>query len=723
MFLDYLNLDTQLINEIISAKEYKQYKKDRHGGLGFSNFSVAEYKKILPYLKNIFKDFGGGKLKRTAIFDYNSIKNDSVVVLSATDKRLMGILNSAGYEVSEESYRLGMAMKNNKAVVINDVVVSLQAKDLNKLIAQNEKTPNENIQKQIEAIQRLEDTVSYHLTLPYMLAQNSARKIVISMESRKIASQSTKTGWKSCMNLDEGMYRSKVMSGIEQGVIIAWLVKTGDEKSLDSPTARLLIKPMRDMEDPKEIIWKVDKVYGDAPSDFPAKVDSIFKKYSSTKESVFTLDDNKVYSGDNVGAVGVNISPEQEKEVERFYNDYRRSSQLAEKIEKLSKAQKLYYLIYYNYSDLKKLDFSKKENIDILYLVYMHEKRIITRIDNESDIRKISSGLTNNQKFNLINRFMSVGRNEDAINFIKNYSVAPDVIMKIVKGGRLSNAQRQELTDYLPRAYKRLMGKTDKTIVNSDTTIAEFLDMCYENGDSTDRYFLQMLKENPDRYRFPKILVDEMIKYTLKTNNEGFFQVIANKLNDDYLKTASKESLYRLFASDINNDNGHIYAGKDVIYKLGISNIVKLILAGKLTATKVLESFKNYEDAYNKFFINYLNAVDETDSKNMLLLFLTDYRTSNFELMSEEVYHAIVKALLRQKNASKDAVNTFTHHLINNSKLKDDAKKRIMTKQMQNLVRNKLSKETYANLADNNILIKRASRQMTEHYLRIVRGE
>jgi hypothetical protein len=716
--LQYLQVDSELINEIISAKEYKQYKQDKYSGVKFQNFSVAEYKKILPELKKIFKDLGGGKLKRTVIFDYNSIKNESNAVLGAYDKQLIEALQIAGYEVSPESYRLGMAMKNNKAVVIHDVVVSLKAKDIDKLIAQNEKTPNENIKKQIDAIEKINNYVSYVSTIPYKISQNASRKIVISMESRKIASQSTKTGWKSCMNLDKGMYRDRVMSGIEQGVIIAWLVKTGDEKSLDSPTARLLIKPLRNIEDPNEILWRVDKVYGEAPSDFALKVDSIFKKYSSKTEGMFVLDSNKVYSGDYVGSYDLNLTDAQKQEVEDLYHKRSRDD-FADKLNKLSKAQKLEYFIRYHYAVVEKLDFSKQENIDVYYTICMHEKYIIVRIQDESKIEKISKGLSEQKKLNLLNAFIQTGRSEEAIYFIDTFGVGFDTIKTLLKNKKLSSQNIKALTDRLPRAYKKFINKSSKDVISYDTTPAEFLEICYKDNQSTDDNFKQMLKENPDKYRFPKILVNDLIKEALKQQNGNYFQVIVNRLQDDYLKLADKDNLYKLLASDMNTNSRNIHAGGDVIIKLGMNNIIKLIKDDKLTVGKVLDAFKTYEDGFDNFFVKYLDAVDANDSKNMLYSFLNDFRNSNFEQMSEEVYIAMAKALLRQEHVvSKDNISSFVSHLLN-SKLTTDAKKKIVTKPLEKLIQRNLN---WARSFPG-ILTKRKTRQITEHYLRIVRGE
>jgi hypothetical protein len=45
------------------------------------------------------------------------------------------------------------------------------------------------------------------------------------------------------MNLDGGSYSKYVGGGTSDGVFIAYLVKAGDEYTLEHPSARILLKP------------------------------------------------------------------------------------------------------------------------------------------------------------------------------------------------------------------------------------------------------------------------------------------------------------------------------------------------------------------------------------------------------------------------------------------------------------------------------------------------
>ena len=99
MLLDYLQ--PELINEIISAKEYKVYKEKLASQ--YRPFNTKDYKKTLPVLKKLFTELNGGKFARTVIFDYNQI-NSKILYLNPQDKKMIEILNKAGYEVTDVDY-------------------------------------------------------------------------------------------------------------------------------------------------------------------------------------------------------------------------------------------------------------------------------------------------------------------------------------------------------------------------------------------------------------------------------------------------------------------------------------------------------------------------------------------------------------------------------------------------------------------------------------------
>ena len=252
-----------------------------------SNIDFKKYKENLKDLKKIFTKLNNGKFKSTLIFDYEKIKTkESQGKLSVHDITLMEVLKKLDYEVSEESYMLGFANKNKKPIMIKDIVNSLKSKKLDSMRAAFEKTGNQAIKKQLDALEDFSE-INIEYTIPMTKGKESKYKIVLSIQPMLIASQSTKVGWTSCMNLYDGSLNDRVGKGITDGVIIAYLVKTGDEKTLNSPVARVLIKPLRN-EKTNETIYAYDKAYGTPPKGFENKVIEIIKmtgKYVFGKET------------------------------------------------------------------------------------------------------------------------------------------------------------------------------------------------------------------------------------------------------------------------------------------------------------------------------------------------------------------------------------------------------------------------------------------------------
>jgi hypothetical protein len=259
------------LTEIISKKQWQQ-KNHTYRTTTYSQMKFDDYKINLKMLKQIFTKLNNGKFKSTIILDYDKVKAD-YKKLNDTDKFIIVLLKRLGYEVSEESYILGFAKKEDgKNILISNILDGLKAKNLDKMREVYEKTKNPNLERQIDALEILQDRqdnaddyngpIDLDASHPYVVGNEKKFKIVLSIQPRLIASQSTEVGWTSCMNLDDGINKHMVGSGISAGVIVAYLVKNNDTVSLDHPVARVLIKPL--VQD-KHTVWTVDKIYGTAP--------------------------------------------------------------------------------------------------------------------------------------------------------------------------------------------------------------------------------------------------------------------------------------------------------------------------------------------------------------------------------------------------------------------------------------------------------------------------
>lgn len=313
-----------LLNEVIQKKDWKEKKHLRSVVTDTINFK--KYKTNLKKLKTIFTKLNHGKFKSTLIFDYDSIKAESKR-FSYLDNIILRLLRSLGYEVSEESYWLGFAKKGDKTFLIKNILETVQNKNIIAMKKAWDKTGDDKIMKQVEAIQHFRedlddaDGMDLESSHVYVIADEKKYKIVLSMQPRLIASQSTEVGWTSCMNLYEGSNAHYVGSGIAEGVVVAYLVKNNDVQFLNSPSARVLLKPFKNENN--EIIWEVDKIYGTAPSSFADKVLKIFEPFNSKEAGAYNLS-SKVYA-DNVGSEKIVLSDEQKRMIAE--NDFKNADE------------------------------------------------------------------------------------------------------------------------------------------------------------------------------------------------------------------------------------------------------------------------------------------------------------------------------------------------------------------------------------------------------------
>lgn len=277
------------LTEIISKRDWVAGPRFRD--LVKKRINFKEYKANLKILKSVFKTLNKGKYSPTIIFDYESIKVENKTI-NEIDYQIIKLLEDLGYEVSQESYLLGFGKKGDKAVILKNVLEAIENKNLDSMYNKWVETGNRKIKMQMDsirefysAIQNLEiEDIKFEDTHAYMIHKEKGYKIVLSIQPRLIASQSTDVGWTSCMDLVYGQNSTKVGEGIGEGVIIAYLAKIGDEKSLRSPSARVLVKPYKSAKG-NEIVWMVDRIYGTTSESFKEKVQKIFQPINAKAAS------------------------------------------------------------------------------------------------------------------------------------------------------------------------------------------------------------------------------------------------------------------------------------------------------------------------------------------------------------------------------------------------------------------------------------------------------
>lgn len=265
------------LNEIISKDAWKA----QYGVKFYETFDAAKYREIIGQLTKLFGKLSKGKPKRTLVFDFGEHK--PVSLPNKFDWSLIDLLHNNGYKC--EKYQSGIVEKDGKEKSVFDILKGMQSRAhpeaKKRMKDQYERKPIPQIKQQLEFIEELEKIGLIRngrlLFGKLTIAENNKRKIVFTYDHRAIASQSTEVGWTSCMNLNKGGYSGQVGAGASSGVFIAYLVKPGDEYTLESPSARVLFKPYEGKYTGK-LYWKADKIYGTASDEFRKKAQEIVDK-------------------------------------------------------------------------------------------------------------------------------------------------------------------------------------------------------------------------------------------------------------------------------------------------------------------------------------------------------------------------------------------------------------------------------------------------------------
>ena len=130
--------------------------------------------------------------------------------------------------------------------------------------------------------------------------RQSNQMVVISRHPYDIAGMSTDRGWTSCMNLRKTNNNTHYIPlDIKAGTIIAYLIDAND-KNIQRPKARILIKPFVNIKGNHEIAFGVENsLYGTAPPEFSKTVEAWADKINASQQlnGIFKLDPN-VYPDD-----------------------------------------------------------------------------------------------------------------------------------------------------------------------------------------------------------------------------------------------------------------------------------------------------------------------------------------------------------------------------------------------------------------------------------------
>lgn len=212
----------------------------------FVTLSAVPLSMARPYLKNfkrhypeIFDEYGSGKVEGKKDRIYIPLGSDVSIKSLARKKppkEIVEFLESKGYEV--ENYMTGKARKGKRTVRIGPILKE-EAPELLKIF---ETDPSRKSAKRVTA----------------------GAMAVISRHPYDIIGSSFDRGWNSCMNLKNGINKEYLKHDVEEGSLVAYMIKQ-DDKNINNPIARVLLKPFINIDDDGEtVILAPDTSYGDA---------------------------------------------------------------------------------------------------------------------------------------------------------------------------------------------------------------------------------------------------------------------------------------------------------------------------------------------------------------------------------------------------------------------------------------------------------------------------
>ena len=124
--------------------------------------------------------------------------------------------------------------------------------------------------------------------------------VVISRHPYDILGMSFDRGWTSCMNMYDGCERDKLMMDIKYGTLVAYLIDGKNDRNINKPSARVLIKPFYDNKgNTKLMLGASNTVYGTAPRSFYDTVAKFCQQINKGKPSGKYVLDSHLYSDDS----------------------------------------------------------------------------------------------------------------------------------------------------------------------------------------------------------------------------------------------------------------------------------------------------------------------------------------------------------------------------------------------------------------------------------------
>jgi hypothetical protein len=221
---DYLNLLKDINFKKVLRLHFKKNSQYRQEVL--KTFSAKKWLQNRYVITNLFKKINtlNHQFKKTIVYEMNGRLDKDINQLTSDSekvKEMTVFLEKNGYTFP--IFEIGGCYKGKTIFSIKEAF-----EEIKKLYIHKKEIVNK-IDEYIENMKKVYD---------------NQYKIVFSLETRKVASQSTNVNWRSCMNLVNGENRHFVGSSIANGLAVVYLTRVGDYLKINRPLGRLLIKPM-----------------------------------------------------------------------------------------------------------------------------------------------------------------------------------------------------------------------------------------------------------------------------------------------------------------------------------------------------------------------------------------------------------------------------------------------------------------------------------------------
>ena len=435
--------------------------------------------------------------------------------------------------------------------------------------------------------------------------------VIVTWVPRLILTQSTGTAWTSCQHLITGSYKESVITSMQEGVFIAWLVSLKDAREVKKPLARILIKPFK-AKTGDNIIWWTSKIYSESGGDF-----TLFKKVVNS--FLYFRQNAEIEKGGGTSTTFGLMSKKQnnykndDKTSHRIYPD----SETGLDIKKMKFDDIINKKIFQINNLIETIDFSESK---LLKWLKNLDKAKLKKFINDSDLISAAISINLTTVFSYLLNFM---RNE---NMNKLYAIFFDndidnqickIYLNFIENEYTKNGFKNIWTRDLFIVYT----DSNKYMINSliDTKIFKNVEM--SNEDDTDlavgaienklsiKDFLHILNNNLLDEKSKKIVLNKIIPLVdLKMNN--IEEIAGLIINVNEINVNKENTMVKDFVNKFNlRVDEYIKKDKDFIFLKYLFENQSYKLNNRAMIPTVLKFILHLSKHNEKLLIEYADEV------------------------------------------------------------------------------------------------------------------